>query len=111
MGLNKDVEPAVAVVIEKDRHAAGVLDVEPVSMGHLLEGAIALVDIKQIGRVEPADVDIQQPVVVHVDKRRALLPDQGRRALVADPGPVGYILEFPVPELSLIHISEPTRPY
>ena len=68
-------------------------------MGHLLEGSIALVEIEEIRGVEPADIDVQQSVVVHVDERRALFPDAGSRARVADPGLFGHIFEFPVAEV------------
>ena len=74
--------------------------VEPVRVRLLLERAIALVDVEQVRRIEPADVDVEQPVVVHVDERRALFPDPGGRAVVADPGLFRDVLELPVAEIA-----------
>ena len=69
-------------------------------MGHFLERPVALIDIKEIRRVEPADIDVQPAVVVHVDKRCPLFPDACRGALVTHAGPVRDILEFPSAEIA-----------
>ncbi len=100
IGLNKDIKPAIAVVVAKGRHDGSIIHIEPVGMGHFLEGSVALIDIKEVGGIEPADVNVQPAVVIHVDKSCALLPDPGGIALVADPGFIGYILEFPTAEIA-----------
>ena len=100
VGRDVDIEPAVAIVVAERRHDRGILHGQAVGVGLLLEGAVALVDVEQIRRVEPADIDVEQPVVVHVDERRALFPDLGRLALVADAGLLRHVLELAVAEVA-----------
>jgi hypothetical protein len=106
IGLDEDIEPAVAIVVAEVGHDAAVRHVEPVRVRLLLERAVALVDVEQVRRIEPADVDVQQPVIVHVDECRALLPDLGGRAVVADPGLFRDVLELPIAEI----VKEPAAP-
>ena len=100
VGKNEDIEPAVAVVIAEGGHDGGVLHIQSIGMAHFLEGSVALVDIEQIGGVEPADIDVEPSVIVHVDKGCALFPDHGRVTLVAHPGFVRHILKFPSAEVA-----------
>ena len=64
--LDEDVEPAVAVVVAEGGHGAGVRHIEAVGVRHLLERAVALVDVEEVRRVEPADIDVQETVIVEV---------------------------------------------
>ena len=98
--LDIDVEPAVAIVVAERRHDTRVVDVEPIGMGHFLEGPVALVDVEEIGGIEPTDIDVQQSVIVHVDKRRPFFPYSSRPSLVADSGSVGHILKFPATKVA-----------
>ena len=100
IGLDEDIEPAVAIVVAEVGHDAGVVHVEPVRVRLLLERAVALVDVEQVWRIEPAHVDVEQAVIVYVDEGRALLPDPGGRAVVADPGLFRNVLEFPIAEIA-----------
>jgi len=72
-----DIEPAVAVVVGECRHHAGIADIESVRMSHLLERPIALVDIEEIRRVEPANIDISRPSLF-TSTKLPLLPDHPR---------------------------------
>ena len=74
VGLDVDVEPAVAIVITERRHVARVVQREAAGGRLLGEGAVALVDIEEIGRTEAADVEVEPPVVVHVGEGRTLFP-------------------------------------
>ena len=94
------IEPAVAVVVAEGAHARGIDHGQPARRSLLLERPVALVDEKQIGRVETADIDIQQTVVVHVGEGHALLPRLhaiARGATYA--GPLAHVLELPVAEI------------
>ena len=92
VGVDVHVEPAVAVIIGEGRHAAGVLERESARRRLLLEGAVALVDEKLVGRAQAADIEVEPAVVVHVGKRRTLLPlARG----IADVGAFGHVLELP----------------
>ena len=69
-------------------------------MGHLFEGPVALVDIEEVGGVEPANIDIQPPVVVHVDEGGPLLPDQRGRPVIPHSSLVRDVREFPAAEIA-----------
>ena len=48
----------------------------------------------------PADIDVQQAVVVHVDKSHPLLPDGGIGAFVADSGSLRHVFELEVAKIA-----------
>src|SRR5207247_847377 len=88
--LEKHIQKAVTVVVAEHRNHRSIGYVDPVLPRHFLEGPIALIDIKEIWRAEPADVDIEQAVVVDVRKCRTLFPDLRRSAFVANARLVGH---------------------
>ena len=94
--LDVYVEPAVAVVVDEVTHAARVDDGESALGRLVLERAVALVDVELVWRVEPADVKVEQTVVVHVDERGALFP---LAAVVLDACRGRHVLEVPVAEI------------
>ncbi len=98
VGLDVDVEPAVAVVVRPGAHAAGIVEIEARGMCAFRECAIALVEVEQVGRREPADVKVKAAVIVDVDECRALLPGVTR---TGDTGLGGDVLEGPVPEIAI----------
>ena len=97
---NENIEPAIPVIVAKGRHDGRILYVQSVGMGHFLEGPVALVDVEEIWGVPPADIDVQQAVVVHVDEGRSLLPDHRVRPVIPDSGLLRHILELEVAEIS-----------
>ena len=97
IGREVDIQPAVAVVIAECGHHARIGDIETARVAQLLESAVALVDIKEIGRVEATEVEIETTVVVHVDKCRAAVPHALR---AADAGLVRDIFEFVATQVS-----------
>ena len=99
IGGNIDIEPAVAVVVAKGRHDGRIHQIQPVGVGHLLERPVPLVDIEEIRGVPPADINVQEPVVIHVGKGHPVLPDAGRRALVSNAGLLRHILELEIAEI------------
>ena len=101
VGLDVHVEPSVTVVVAKRRHHRCVCyHGQTTGRGFFLEGAVTLVEVEQIGGIVPADIDVQQPVIVHVNERRPLLPDSRRLALVFHPGLRRHLFEFPVAEIA-----------
>ena len=94
------IEQPVAVVVAERRHHRGIDHVQAVGMGHLLEGAVALIDIEQIRSIITTDVDIQEAVVIHIGKGGAKLPNLRRVTLVPDAGLVRHVLELEVAEIA-----------
>ena len=115
--LDEDIEEAVAVEVAEGGHDGGVLYCQAARRRLLPERAVTLVDVEEVRRVEPADIDVQEPVVVHIHERRALLPDRGGGALIPHPRPIRHILEPPVAQvakkataLGLAHDKEVGKP-
>src|SRR5258708_15481879 len=100
VGLDEHVEPSVTVVVAKSSHDRCIHHSQTTGDGFFLEGAITLVDVEQIGGVVPADIDVQQPVIIHVDKRRPLFPYGRSLALVFYPVLRRDISELPVAEIA-----------
>ena len=98
VGLDVDVEPAVAVIVAECRHAARIVQRQAAGRPLLLEGAVPLIDIEKIGRTEAADVEIQPAIVVHIREGRPLLPGT-RRA--RHPGFLGHILELEATQVAV----------
>ena len=71
---HEEVKVAVAVVVLEGPDHAARHEVHACRVGRLLEVAVAVVQVKQVGRVEAADVDVEEAVAVHVGHRRAGLP-------------------------------------
>ena len=60
------VEVAIAVVVREGGHDGGILHIEPVLVGALGEGAVAVVDEQQVRGVVAADVEVGPAVLVDV---------------------------------------------
>src|ERR1039457_136885 len=86
VGLDENAQPAVPVVVAEGGHAARVLHIQPVGMGHLPEGPVPLVDVEEVRGSEAADIDVQPAAVVYVDEGGALVPHAGRRADINNSG-------------------------
>src|SRR5664279_5148799 len=100
IGHNENIEPAIPVIVAKGRHDGRILYVQSVGMGHFLEGPVALVDVEEIRRIPPTDIDVQQTVVVDVDEGRSLLPDRRVRPVITDSGLLCDVLELEVAEIA-----------
>ena len=100
IGRNINIEPSVAIVVAEGGHAARILHIQSISVGHFLEGPVALVDVEQVWGVEPAHIDVQQPVVVDVNERRPLLPDAGGLAFVAHARLLGDVFEMVIAQIT-----------
>ena len=75
VGEDEDIEPAVAVVVGEGSDDAAVYSGEATRFCLFLEGAVALVDVEEIGGGVAADVEIEMTVVVDVGEDGALAPD------------------------------------
>src|SRR5690606_14301998 len=68
--------------------------------GHFGEGAVTIVVIQAVGGAEPAEVEIEPAVVVHIGEGGTLFPDSGVGPGVAHAGTVGDVLEPEVAEVA-----------
>ena len=101
VGLHIHIQPAVAVVITEGGHARGIRQCEAARRALFLEGAVTLVDEKQVGHGKAADVDVEKAVVVDVGERHALPPGfQGGDRVRAHPGLGAYVLELPAAQVA-----------
>ena len=73
--LHENVDPSVAVIVAKRRFHTAVNQGQAALRRLLLEGAIMLIYLEEIGGAHATYIKIEIPVVVDIDKNRALVPD------------------------------------
>src|SRR6185369_5372633 len=95
------VDPSVPIIIAKRHHHTRADEIQSECLGLFLKGAVALIHIEQIRRVENANKEIEITIVIDVHKASAGAPS----ACAAHPGFGGHVLEAPAAQVAIKAIA------